>query len=254
MILINKEGKVFGVILTIAVHLAIIIGGYAFGLGNGSYVPPPEEGILIDFSQEEKIIPPAENAVGIEPKARKVSPNNDIELAQRSQSQLISENSAKSDETTVSTDGDVEVPEPPREKEINKRALFNSRAQTPKDTLAPQVAKESSDNLRDGHVDGNTTIGNPENEPSARLQGRSVKGNLPLPTYTEENAGKVVVRIIVDQSGNVINATPGAPGTTVSDKNLWNAAKEAALKAKFSQSSTAPAAQEGTITYIFTLR
>ena len=33
MILINKEGKVFGVILTIAVHLAIIIGGYAFGLG-----------------------------------------------------------------------------------------------------------------------------------------------------------------------------------------------------------------------------
>ena len=43
-------------------------------------------------------------------------------------------------------------------------------------------------------------------------------------------------------------------GTTVTDKNLWNAARSAALKAHFNQSASAPPVQIGTITYIFKLQ
>jgi len=77
-------------------------------------------------------------------------------------------------------------------------------------------------------------------------------GSLPLPTYSVQASGRVVVRIMVDRNGNVTSAIPGATGTTVTNKILWDAAKEAALKAKFNTSSTI--SQEGTITYIFTLK
>ena len=79
-------------------------------------------------------------------------------------------------------------------------------------------------------------------------------GSLPTPEYTVNMSGTVVVRILVDQYGSVTSATPGMTGTTVQDRTLWEASKQAALKAMFNVSSSAPASQEGTITYIFKLR
>ncbi|MBO7320796.1 MAG: hypothetical protein J6U80_02575, partial [Bacteroidales bacterium] len=122
------------------------------------------------------------------------------------------------------------------------------------DTLAQQVAEEVSDALRAGHSQGNTEVGGVEGAPSAKLAGRTVMGNLPLPDYGVEASGKVVVRIKVDQYGKVTDAIPGAQGTTVQDATLWEAAKKAALEARFNISQSAPIIQEGTITYVFTLR
>ena len=79
-------------------------------------------------------------------------------------------------------------------------------------------------------------------------------GNLPLPEYDVAKSGTVVVRILVDQYGTVTNAVPGVQGTTVQDATLWEAARQAALKAKFNISASAPAIQEGIISYIFTLK
>ena len=157
-------------------------------------------------------------------------------------------------ETTVGDEGDVEVPEPPAEKPIDRRALFSSRRSNRTDTAAVQVASEISDRLTAGHPKGNTEEGSPDGRPTARLEGRTVMGNLPLPEYSVQNAGTVVVRIMVDQYGTVTSAVPGARGTTVQDATLWEAARKAALKAKFNVSASAPAVQEGTITYVFTLR
>ena len=159
-----------------------------------------------------------------------------------------------SPESTVGDKGDVEVPEPPREKEINKRALFSSAHNTDKDTVAQQVADKVSDALKAGHTQGNTKTGNPEGQPSAKLEGRTVVGSLPVPSFTRGDGGKVVVKIVVNQDGKVISAVPGAPGTTVSDSELWASARKAALGAHFNVSRTAPEAQEGTLTYIFRVR
>ena len=59
-------------------------------------------------------------------------------------------------------------------------------------------------------------------------------------------SGEVVLKIIVDEEGDVIKASVG-PGTTISDQQTIQAAKVAAMKTKFSPGETAT----GTITYIF---
>jgi hypothetical protein len=150
--------------------------------------------------------------------------------------------------------GDVDIVEKPREKEINRRALFpTADNKTQKDTLAPQTAYEASDDLKAGHAQGNTSVGETAGEPNAKLAGRSINGTLPKPSYGVQAAGKVVVEIWVDQYGTVQKAVAGAEGTTVTDKTLWNEARKAALGAHFNLSSDAPALQKGTITYIFKL-
>ena len=87
----------------------------------------------------------------------------------------------------------------------------------------------------------------------AVVKGRSVQGTLPRPsmTYNGGVEGVIVVSVKVDQYGNVTEAVPGAEGTTVTDKALWNAVRNAALKTHFNQSANAPAIQRGVITYRF---
>lgn len=247
----ERAGKKVGIAMALAVHGVLLSLGFSSGL-RYIYPPPPEHGILLEF-EEEKEIKPIKTAVGIEPRAKKANPDKEINLVQRSEAPLAGKSVNQGAESTMDDDGDVEVPEPPRPKPINQRALFPSEKHR-NDTLAAQVAEKASDKLKAGHPDGNTEIGNAQGLPSARLKGRTVMGNLPLPEYPIQKSGTVVVTIRVDQYGNVTNAIPGAKGTTVEDAVLWKAAKEAALKAKFNISSSAPAVQEGTISYIFKLK
>lgn len=90
--------------------------------------------------------------------------------------------------------------------------------------------------------------------PNAHLQGRSIVGSLPRPMYNVQDSGTVVVTIWVDQYGNVTKAQPGSEGTTTKNKTLWSEARKAAMGAHFNQKASAPALQEGTITYIFSLK
>ena len=61
------------------------------------------------------------------------------------------------------------------------------------------------------------------------------------------------MEIWVDRDGKVTSANAGVTGTTVTNEKLWNAATEAALKARFNMKKDAPEKQRGTITYIFRL-
>ena len=211
----NRKATYAGILLTVAVHAILLMFGFRSQLQKMD-VPPSVQGMLIEFPPEEEPVP-IRTAVGVEPRAEEADPVEEVRLVQRAEAPVaaadVTDNASV--ETTVGDEGEVEVPEPPAEKPIDRRALFSSRRS---------------------------------------LEGRTVMGNLPLPEYSVQNAGTVVVRIMVDQYGSVTNAIPGARGTTVQDATLWEAAKKAALKAKFNVSATAPAVQEGTITYVFTLR
>ena len=99
---------------------------------------------------------------------------------------------------------------------------------------------------------GGSGSGDSGTGPSFSLAGFS-KGSLPQPKYPGNEAGKVVVRIIVDRNGNVTSAEPGYQGTTIMDKSLWDEAQRAALKAKFNATKEVKAFQQGTITYKFNL-
>ena len=119
---------------------------------------------------------------------------------------------------------------------------------------AAHAAADSSALFKAGQAVGNTASGRTDGKPNAHVQGRSTVGNIPRPVYNVQESGIVVVNIVVDNYGNVVRAVPGGDGTTVLDKTLYAAARNAAMDTHFNMSADAPAMQEGTITYYFNLK
>jgi membrane protein involved in colicin uptake len=66
-------------------------------------------------------------------------------------------------------------------------------------------------------------------------------------------AGRVVVKIVVDRNGNVISATPGVKGTTNNSPCLLDPAKKTAFKHKWNLDSNAPSSQVGFVVVNFKL-
>ena len=71
------------------------------------------------------------------------------------------------------------------------------------------------------------------------LQGRGLVGNLPKPSYPGSKSGKVVIRVTVDAKGKVTGASYEPKGSTTDAAELVEAAKSAALKARFTESGAA---------------
>lgn len=81
------------------------------------------------------------------------------------------------------------------------------------------------------------------------LDGRRAT-HLPIPAYRCVGAGEVTVIITVNNQGTVVDAKVD-DGASSGDGCLRNFATRAARLSKFNASSTAPARQMGTITYLF---
>ena len=71
------------------------------------------------------------------------------------------------------------------------------------------------------------------------------------PTYKGNEQGKVVIKVWVNQQGQVVRAEAGQKGTTLARDQYVRQALEYAKKARFSASTSAPEEQIGYITYIF---
>ncbi len=248
-----KISGVTGVALSVVAHGALLACCFLTGFTYLDPPPPEKEQILIEFVEPETN-PPVQTWNGTTPRAYEPDPTEEINLVQRSEAPVEGTQANEAPEAVVDEFGDVEVEQPKREVEIDRRALFSAADnKTEKDTLAAQTAREVSDALKAGHASGNTRTGETSGEPNAKVAGRSVDGTLPRPSYPVQKSGTVVVEIWVDQYGTVQKAVAGAEGTTVTDKDLWQAARKAALGAHFNMSAEAPAMQKGTITYIFKL-
>ena len=84
---------------------------------------------------------------------------------------------------------------------------------------------------------------------SYKLDGRKAS-YLPVPAYKGYSGGDVTVTIVVNPQGKVIEAEV-VEEVSSTNRLLRKFALEAALKSRFSQSSTAPARQTGEIVYRF---
>ena len=252
----DRRGRITGLAVTVAVHILAIVFCLTAGL---KYLdpPPPETSFLIDF-QEEVLEPekPTPTKVGRQPQAEEVDKTKEVELVQKAESPHVNDRPNTTPATKQNTHGDVEVPTPPQKEEpkLDPRASFPGMSQKDDKATAPHSAKEASDGFKPGQPDGNTKEGKTTGNANAHLQGRNVVGTLPKPSYSAQLEGTVVVQVKVDQYGNVTDAVPGVEGTTVTDKGLWNAARNAAMKAHFNTKADAPVLQTGTITYIFKLQ
>lgn len=248
----EKASRATGVVLTVAAHAAIAVCCIVSGFTYLDPPPPEREMILIDFEepQVEMFEPDWEKRENSSPE-----PSETTNLVQASEAQHEGTKLNEAQEAQVDDFGDVETPAPEPEKEIDQRALFRTaKNKAEKDTLAPQTAEKVSEALKAGHAQGNTETGAVSGQPKASIKGRTFRGSIPEPQFAVQNSGTVVVTISVDRNGDVLTAVPGAQGTTVTDKALWQAAREAALKTHFNIDADADEKQYGTITYIFKLK
>lgn len=243
-----KVSTVTGIVLTVAIHALACLLCVFTGM-KYIYPPPQEQTFLVDFSEDDPQPIKRQNR-GRQPQAEEIDKTKPVELTQRSDSPHKAENANKTAEAKPDDFGDVETPV--QKEEINKNALFPGMSK--KDSSnAPHSATDPKNEFKAGHPKGNTSIGKADSEPNARLKGRNTLGAIPRPVYTEQDEGRVVVDIWVDNYGNVAKAVIGK-GTDVSNTKLWAAARAAAMQTHFNQSADAPALQQGTITYIFKLK
>ena len=238
----ERNSTLTGIVLTVAVHVCAIFLVSFTGL-KYLYPPPAENTFLLDFEQES--IEMAEQKTGLDPKGEDVDTDKKIELVQRSESSHKSTKDNLTPATKPDTHGDVAVNEPKRDEEpkLDPRASFPGMSKKDNSATTPHSASEASEGFKAGQPDGNTREGKVEGTANAHLQGRSVVGSLPKPAYGIQAEGNVVVQIKVDQYGNGTEAIPGVEGTTVTNKELWNAARNAAMKAHFNMKADAPALQ-----------
>ena len=110
--------------------------------------------------------------------------------------------------------------------------------------------------------------GDPEGDPNAKNYygtGRGLDGDgnyrlggrkaLSKKKFVQDcnESGEVVVKIVVNRDGDVIEANAGVKGTENNHPCLLDPAKRAALATKFNKDPEAPSTQIGFITYVFKL-
>lgn len=263
-----------------AIITAVILLLFVFVICNFGmqYLDPPEEyGLVVNVGSSE-----VGNRMPVQ-KNKKNSTSNLVQNKALVKDEVVEapkEVSREVPKESLLTDDTVkEVPIVEKETE-DEEPLVAEIVQKKKVTQ-PKVAKATQDALRsllegasatessdeEGGIDNPGVKGSDKGDAtSLESQGNSATGfnmnyNLAgrkvLSTPKEQpncqEEGRVVVRVQVDNNGNVIAALAGVKGTTNSAPCLLKPAKEAALRTQWNADLAAPSKQVGTIIYTFSL-
>jgi len=252
----EKKSKRKGIIGTILFHILLLVAFLFMGLTYQD-PPPAEEGISINFGFTDE-------GLG------KIEPKDTEEVIDPVEEEIIEEKIESTEEIVTQTTIETAAVEKTEEKkkvvekeqlkeeiieekkpEVNKKAIYTGKKET---TITSEGNEKGEGNK--GAIDGDTNAnaeggGIGEDGTAYQLGGR--KANIKPKPQGNQVEGKVVVAITVDRLGNVINATPGAKGSTTLDGQLLKRAKNAALKTKFEPKPSAPTNQQGKIIYSFRL-
>lgn len=224
-----------GLLITAIVHLAVII---VLLLGGIGYSLQRENSFVLDFTKQEE----------------KEELERQVELKQNALDQLESMIAAQRMEVRNVT--------------VNRSTQLKDDRNTDADQLYRDAERLAKD-LRDGQnrvqedpedlVQDPVTPSKPEPRKKETYSGPSVLSwsldgrkatRLPIPAYRCVGAGQVTVIITVNNQGKVIDAKVDN-GSSSGDGCLRAFATRAARMSLFNASTTAPARQMGTITYVF---
>ena len=128
-----------------------------------------------------------------------------------------------------------------------------ARSSTESSSQGTSTAGSGNQGSLNGDPNADNTKGGGQGYGNFSLDGRSVDGALPRPSYAIQEEGIVVVRIVVNPKGSVVSASVNLQGTTTDSPTLRSAALSAAKNARFND-ITGSQNQSGTITYRFRLR
>lgn len=234
--------KLIGLIVSIVAHGLLVLCLLLMGLRYPD-PPPPELGVEMDMGEFSDV-------------------GTDLEHAAEGGEDLSSESSYANDDNSELTQQSEDVPLTSK-----KTPSPTKNKKKPKDNVKPQSDETKVDQnalFTKGRVKkgsgGSTGVGEGSGKGSGgegggcgisfSLEGRGSK-NLHEPTATSSEKGKIVVKINVDQEGNVVSATAVLRSSTLWDTNLLRRCEQAAKKSKFTANPDAPELQGGTITYIW---
>lgn len=267
-----------GLLATVLVHSILLLLFFFMGL---KYLEPkPEEGILINFGYSEA----GSGAVETE------NPSAEAPQETSNESSSSSASNPAPSEATLTQDL-VEAPSVPESEPEETQAEENPQTNSPSRESVQEEPEEqkpqASENLKKlldktknsstGGGEGETGQPGNQGREDGDKQSKNRKGSgtgnsgdgnyrlrnrqalaKPKPNYPcPEEEGRVVVKIYVNQSGQVIRAVPGEkiPGglaSTTASRCLYQQAEQAALKTTWQADTKAPDLQIGYIIYRFT--
>ena len=258
-------------IITAVILLLLVFVICNFGM---RYLDPPEEyGLAVNVGSSE-----VGNRMPVQ-KNKKNSTSNLVQNKALVKDEVFEVPKEVPKESFLTDETVKEVPIV--EKETEEEEPMVAEIVQKKKITPPKVAKATQDALRsllegasatessdeEGGIDNPGIKGSDKGDAtSLESQGNSATGfnmnyNLAgrkvLSTPKEQpdcqEEGRVVVRVQVDNNGNVVAALAGDKGTTNSAPCLKKPAKEAALRTQWNADLAAPSIQEGTIIYTFSL-
>ena len=225
-----------GLYITAIVHLAVII---VLLLGQIGYAVQRENSFVLDFTKQEE----QERIEKQEELSRTaLAQLEDLLAAARTQpvrNVTVNRSQLKDDRNT---DADQLYRDAERLAQDLKDGQ-NRQQDNPDDYVQDPIAPPSNPKPRKQETYSGPSV------LSWSLDGRKAT-HLPIPAYRCVGAGEVTVIITVNNQGTVVDAKVD-DGSSSGDGCLRSFATRAARLSKFNASSTAPARQMGTITYLF---
>ncbi len=237
-------------LITAAVMIVVAVVLVSFG-----YDPPdppiPEEGVEVNIGDSDFGLGDSEESASAASSNTPPAAQNQI-VTQRTEPSVSMPSTPH--QGTVTNPVATEQPQVEnKEPEINRNALFTGKRNQGNQGGSGsegQTTGTGNQGNPNGTPNSNNYSGNGGNGGSYKLVGRSAV-SLPKPEYHSNQQGTVVIAIWVDQQGHVTRAEYQPKGSNTSNGNLVNAARTAALKARFNADTKAQEEQKGTITYIF---
>ena len=264
--------------------IAVIILLLLFVVGN-TYMDPPEEyGIAVNFGNTDfgkgNIQPKA--PVKSEPREVEEPPQPDVSKAEPEPA-----TSSEVKEEVLTADNAEEIAiKKQKQAEAKAKAIADAKAKAEADRIAKEkreqeekkkkldaliggvsksegseTGSEGNDNKvgDKGQLDGDpyapSYFGNKGTGSGGVGYGLNGRGRASYKTLKQDcnESGLVIVKIIVNNSGNVIDAVPGVKGTTNTAQCLLEPAKKIALSHKWQSDANAPAKQIGFVKVNFKL-
>lgn len=287
MSIINTRHKRKSLIITIFLMSLVVFLLFYTGL---KYLdPPPENGIDVVFGvtsvgQGQRTSPPKQEVAQPQEQPSTPTPPTPTTPTEAKEEVLTQENQ---EEVVLPKEVEKEKKkvekkvEPPKQTPSPKPTETEKTKEKPQQ--APKPSRETTDALSNilGAADAKGDAssgqgddkqagykGDPKGNPYANsfygsagsgsggkgwgLNGRSLKDSGLVKQNCNES-GRVVVQIEVNQSGNVVKATPGVQGTTNTHPCLMEAARETAKTYRWNADKNAPSSQVGFIVINFKL-
>nr|WP_321357070.1 hypothetical protein [uncultured Draconibacterium sp.] len=234
--------NVYGVIGTLVFHILLFS---AFLLADVNMKGnPKEEEIMIEFPAEmlePEIVEP-------ETAEEENTDQADIEQTTNTRTNVASNRSA-TENTTTSTDeffDDDYLKEVEAARQLSQNVNKNLAKETV-DLSDIEMPVESTEGMDRDSIKNVIYAG--ESNIVYYLENR-YHLRLPVPVYLSQGGGTVIVDIVVNRQGKVLDAEP-RDDQSIRDKQLFAYAKEAASRTVFNSDNSAPARQKGTIQYTF---